>query len=278
MTAREPADDDPTGTVVADDGTDRTRSLSTTDVLVGANRRLQRHPSVFVALLVAGLVVAGIDLVQFHDPVPTSTYEGIQQGRFAVSFSVVVTIVSRAGVSFGALLNLEPQWLALTVGAQLLEIAVVALAGGYALARLLDVEVTPLPLLRYGLAVFVLRVGATRATFEGEAMVLALPLLVAVFVVMVRLVPFPGRVIGGETVWTALCRSWTSTRGHGWTLLGVVLVLGVTAHLFASLPVVGPIGTAAVAAVHAAVVVTIITRLDAPGPADRERTTGDGSL
>lgn len=95
-------------------------------------------------------------------------------------------------------------------------------------------------------------------------MVLAVPLLVGLFVVMVRLVPLPGRILLGEPIGTALRRSWASTREYGWQLFGIVLVIGLATHLFASLPLVGPIGTAGVAAVHAGAVAVLISRLPSP--------------
>lgn len=260
----------PTTDAVGDDHgqprRERSRELSTTGLLAGARDRLVRQPRAVLALVLAGAVVAGIDWVQLQDPVPTSGYEGIQEGRLATTFFVLVTVVSRASVPASAYVDLQPQWLATTGGLALLEIGVVTLASGYALATLLDVDLTPGALGRYGLAITALRVGVPRADFEGGAAVLAIPLLIAIFVVMVRLVPFPGLVIQGESIRVALGRSWDAARGHGWTLFGVVLLLGVANHLLVSVPVVGPVGSGAVAAVHAGVVATVLARVVDPDP------------
>lgn len=236
------------------------QELSTSGLLAGARQRLVRQPQAVLVLVLAGAVVAGIDWVQLHDPVPTTGYEGVQEGRIATTFFVLVTVVSRASVPAPAYVDLKRQWLAAAGGLALVEIVVVTLASGYALSRLLAVDLTPAALGRYGLAIIALRVGVPRADFEGGAAVLAIPLLIAIFVVMVRLVPFPGLLIRGDSFRTALGRSWRLSRGHGWALFGVVLVLGVTNHLLVSVPVVGPVGTGLVAAVHAGVVASVLAQ------------------
>jgi hypothetical protein len=236
-------DDEPDG-VVPD---------TTSAILGRARTRLVAHPRAFLALVFAGAAVAGIDWVQFHDAVPTTAYEGIQQGRVAATFRVIVAPESRATVPAGAFLHLRPAWLARTVGLVLGKYAAVVLASGYALARLLDVALDATALARYGAVVALLWVGVGRFTFEGGAVLLGLPLLIAFFYVAVRLVPLPARLLRGESLRTALGRSWGQTDGHGWALFGVVLVVGVATHLTTSVPVVGPVGSGAVAALHAAV-------------------------
>jgi hypothetical protein len=238
--------------------------LSVATLLAGARHRLERHPSAIVALLVAGVVVIGIDWVQLHDPVPTKGYEGIQQGRVAASFTILVRVFSRADVPMSALVDLKPRWLALTVGLELLQVLVITLASAYALARVLDIDLSTGAVGRYGLILLLLEVGPFRANFEGGGALIGLLLIVPVFVVMVRLVPLPALLIRGDSITTAVGRSWTMARGHGWTLFGVVLVLGIANHLSASIPLVGPLGTAAVAAVHVGVLATLLNQLESP--------------
>lgn len=230
----------------------------TTSAILGRTRtRLVTHPRALVALVFAGALVAGIDWVQFHDAVPTTTYEGVQQGRFAATFRVVVAPESRATVPAPAFLHLRPAWLARTVGLVVAKYLVVVLASGYALARLQGTDLTLAALARYGAAVALLWVAVGRITFEGGAILVGLPLVIAFLYVAVRLVPLPARLVRDASARSALGRSWDQTRGHGWTLLGVVLVVGVANHLAASVPVVGPVGSGAVAAVHAAAAVTV---------------------
>lgn len=230
----------------------------TTSAIFGrARTRLVTHPRAFVALVFAGILVAGIDWVQFHDAVPTTAYVGVQQGRFAATFRVVVAPESRATVPAAAFLHLRPAWLARTVGLVVAKFLVVVLASGYALARLQGVDLAPAALARYGAVVAVLWVAVGRITFEGGSILLGLPLLIAFLYVVVRLVPLPARLLRGEPLRTALGRSWTQTQGHGWALFGVVVLVGVANHLAASVPVVGPVGSGAVAAVHAAAAVVV---------------------
>lgn len=238
--------------------------LSTTGVLAGACRRLAGNPRALAAMLLAGVVVAGVDWLRLHDPIPTTGYEGVQSGRVAFPFGVAVSVLSRTSVPASALLHLETGWLAATVGLELLSAATVVAASSYALARLLDVRLSLPAVLRYGAVVAFVRYGMVRANFEGEAVLVGIPLFVAALLVTVRLVPFPGRIVRGETVGTALRRSWAATRGHGWSLFGVVLVVGLANHALASVPVVGPVGSAAAGAVHAGAVATVIEYLREP--------------
>jgi hypothetical protein len=249
--------------------------FSTAAVLSGARDRLAAHPRALVACLLAGLVVAGVDWLLLHDAVPTVRYEGIEQGRIAATFRVVVAVESRARVPPSALLNLTPRWLAWTVGLVLAEYLAVVAASVYALAALLEVDLTAPAVLRYGALVAALWLGAGRITFEGGAVLFGLPLLIGFFVVAVRLVPLPGRVIRGDSIRAALGWSWRRARGHGWALFGVVLVVGVANHLLTSVPVVGPVGSGAVAALHAGVVATVCRRL-AVAERDESGATSSG--
>lgn len=260
MTDAEPPADSPPD--ASDDGT--AGRLSTTGVLRGACRRLAGDPRALAAMLLAGVVVAGVDWLRLHDPVPTTGYKGIQSGRVAFPFGIVVSVLSRTSVPASALLHLETGWLAATVGLELLSVTAVVAASSYALTRLLDVRLSLSAVLRYGAVVALVRYGMVRASFEGGAVLVGIPLLVALILVTVRLVPFPGRIVRGESVRVALGRSWAATRGHGWSLFGVVLVVGLANHALASVPVVGPVGSAAAGAVHAGVVATVVENLREP--------------
>lgn len=254
------------------DGSDGGRPDTTSAILGRARTRLVAHPRAFLALVLAGVVVAGIDWVQFHDAVPTIAYQGVQEGQLSATFRVVVAPESRATVPAGAFLHLRPAWLARTVGLVLAKYLAVVFASGYALANLLDVDLDATALARYGAVVAVLWIGFARFTFEGGAILFGLPLLVAFLYVAVRLVPLPARLLRGESVRTALGRSWAQSYGHGWALLGVVLVVGVANHLVTSVPVVGPVGSGAVAAVHAAAAVAVCEAWPVSDPDDSVET------
>lgn len=249
------------GGAVSDSGGATVGSPTATSVLASARRRLASNPGAFAVLLLAGVVVAATDWFQFHDPVPTRRYAGIQEGRVAVSFGFVVTVLSRATVPTSSLIHLESRWLAATLAAESLGALAVVAASSYALARLLDVCLTPSAVTRYGAVALLVRFGAGRVAFEGTSTLVGIPLLVGALALIARLVPFPGRLVLGEPFRVALSRSWYATRGHGWSLLGVVLAVGLANHLLASVPLAGPVGSAAVGAVHAAVVATVIREL-----------------
>lgn len=82
----------------------------------GASRRLRRTPRALIALLLAGVVVTGIDWLRLHDPIPIVGYVGIQDGRFAVLLSLPVVVYSRTNILFSAFVGLKPQWLAWAIG------------------------------------------------------------------------------------------------------------------------------------------------------------------
>lgn len=261
---------DETPTDMRGSSTDQTakagkQPISAGALLSEAFRRLRTTPTAALALVVAGVVLTGIDWLRLHDPVPTVGFDGVQNGTFSVAFGVVVTVLSRANVPPSALVGMKTRWLAWTVGLELLAFVAVVGAGAYALSRLLDVPLTASAVAQYAGVVALLKLAFGNANFEGEAIVLAIPLLVVAFAVAVRLFAFPGLLVAGHPVGSALRRSWHRTAGFGWALVGVVVVVGGLNHLLASVPVVGPLGSALVGAVHAGAVAAFLRRTDADG-------------
>jgi hypothetical protein len=235
-------------------------SLSTITLFAGARQRIREHPRAALALLLAGTVVIGLDWLRLHDPIPAVGFSGIQDGRFSILFSVVVTVFSRTTVPVSALVGLKPQWLAWAIGLELLGLAAVAGAGAYALARLLQVPLTTSAILRYAGIVILLRFGP-RININGGMVVtilLGIPLLVVFLFLLVRLFAFPGLLIAEDSIRTALRGSWRRTKGHGWSLLAVIILLGILNHLLTSIPVIGPLGSAVVAVLHAGTVATFL--------------------
>lgn len=232
-------------------------SLSVATLLAEAYRRVRANPSVVAALLVAGIVVAGVDWLCLHDAVPTIGFSGIQEGNLAVSFGIVVTVLSRATTPLSALVGLKLGWLAWVVGLWLLEFVAVAGAGAYALARLLDTRLTIAAILRYAGVLALLRV-SPEIHFEGALILLAVVLLPLVFFLFVRLFALPGLLVAGHPVGAALRRSWHRGRGYGWSLFGVVLVVGLLNHLLTSVPMVGSLGSALVGVLHAGAVAAFL--------------------
>lgn len=241
----------------SDAPSDTDGSLSVASLLAGARRRVRANPSVVAALLAAGIIVAGVDWLCLHDPVPTIGFNGIQEGNIAISFGIVITVLSRATTPLSALVGLKLGWLAWVVGLGLLEFVAVVGAGAYALARLLNTQLTIAAILRYAGVVALLQL-TPMIHFEGGAILLAVVFVPLAIILLVRLFPFPGLLVAGYPVGAALRQSWHRARGNGWSLFGIVLVVGLLNHLLASVPVVGSIGSAFVGVLHAGTVAAFL--------------------
>ena len=215
-------DTDPTPT--ADE---RGRPVTAPALLSGALSRLRARPDVPSILVLAGIVVAGTDWLRARSPVPVTEYNRFRTGDLNVAFELLVSVLPRNVLSPSALLGLQPRWLVVTVGLELFSFVTAVGACAYALATLLDTDLSVGIVARYGVLLAALRVGAPQITFTGGSILIGLPLLAAVLYVVVSLVPLPGRLVLGESLVTALRRSWGQTGGYGWSLFGVVLLLGL---------------------------------------------------
>lgn len=267
----------------SDEPTTEDRAINerlTTGVLVsGAVRRLRAAPRVLVALLMAGLVVTGIDWLRLHDPIPSVGYVGILDGRFSLLFGLPITVFPRETAPLSTFVDLQPQWLAWALGLELLGFVVVVGVGAYALARLLRIQLTRAAVVRYaglvalfqlGAGVHIRGIGPTtllsiesipfEVHMEGPGLLLSLLVFVSWMFVLVRLFALPGYLIAGEAVEPAIRQSWQYAIGHGWSLFGVIVLLGLLNHLLTSVPVAGPLGTALVGGLHAGTVATFLDR------------------
>lgn len=227
-------------------------SLSAITLFAGARRRIWGHPRAVLALLLAGSVVTGIDWLRLRDPVPSVGFNGILEGHFTVLFNSVISVFSRATVPVSALIGLKPQWLAWAIGLKLLGFVVIVGAGAYALSRLLQVPLTTTVTLRYAGIVVLVRFWPNFTIDSGMVMtiLIGVPLLAVSLFLLVRLFAFPGLLIAGNSVGSALRRSWRRTKGHGWSLCAVIILLGILNQLLTSMPVIGPLGSAVVAVFH----------------------------
>ncbi|WP_123537298.1 hypothetical protein [Halosimplex salinum] len=230
---------------------------------------LRRTPSVLLAMVLAGLAVAVVDWVRLVDPAPVTEFVGLTGGRVTIHYGVMVTVVSGTSTPLSALAGLRPAWLAWVVGLELLRNGALVLAGVYGFATLLDVDATASATLRYAgvFGVF----AALRAFFPTYSVgLVAGVLFIALFLfVVVRLVALPALLVTGASVSAAVGRSWRLAAGHGWSLLGVVAVVGLASFGAASVPVAGPVLASIVTALQVAVVAAFVRRANGGGSATR---------
>jgi hypothetical protein len=233
----------------------RRRQRGSAGLLRRSVRKLRSDPKLFAVLVATGGVVAVVDVLRDLDPVPEAGYAGIQAGNVELLTGPLVAVTSRAWVAPPTLRGLEPAWLAWTVGLEALELLAVVAAVTYVLGRALRREPTVGATLRYGTLLLVLGYGVRPL---GLSITVGFPFAILALIlfagVLVRLFAVPGLVVAGEGVWRSIRKSWHLCAGYGWDIFGVLLVLGITNHLVASVPVLGPVGSGAVAAVHACAV------------------------
>lgn len=233
------------------------RPVRISTLLKGGVARLRNHPSVPVAFLLAGLLVAAVDALRRGDAVPTVGFLGLQSGQVSVRFGVLARVYARVTTPPAALYALQPSWLVRVAALELLRGAAVVAAGVYGFSRLLDTSPGVAATARYA-GVFALLSLAALQVDAGP--ILGIPLLVAFFILLVRVAAFPAFIVQGDGVVPALRRSWRRTRGHGWTVFGVVLVVGLANHALTSVPVVGPVGSGLAVALQTGVVAAFVER------------------
>ncbi|WP_227377877.1 hypothetical protein [Haladaptatus halobius] len=250
------------------DGVDETVSperghpISVRSLFTMALTRLRSIPSAALALVIAGVIISGIDWLQLHDPIPTVGFSGVQEGDFSISYGIVITILSRANVPLSALVDLKTQWLAWAIGLEALGLLVIIGAGAFALARLLNVPLTSTAVIRYAVVVTLFQVATGDIQFEGGSAVLFVPVAILLFVLAVHLFPLPGLLIAGYPIRSALRQSWDLVAGNGWTLFGVIVVVGGLNHLLASIPIIGAMGSALAGVLHAGTVAVFLREMD----------------
>lgn len=250
------------------DGADETVStgsdhpISVRSIFTMALTRLRSTPSAVFALILAGAIISGIDWLQLHDPIPTVGFSGVQQGDFAISYGIVITILSQATVPLSAFVDLKTQWFAWAIGLEALSLVVVISASVFALARLLNIPLTSTAVIRYTAVVTLFQVATGDIQFEGGSAVLFVPVAILLFVLAVHLFPLPGLLVAGYPIRSALRQSWNLAAGNGWTLFGVIVVVGGLNHLLASVPVVGALGSALAGILHAGTVAVFLREMN----------------
>lgn len=120
----------------------------------------------------------------------------------------------------------------------------------------------PTAVIRYAVVVTVFQVATGDIQFEGGSAILFVPVVIFFFVLAVHLFPLPGLLVAGYPIRSALRQSWNLVAGHGWTVFGVIVVVGGLNHLLASVPVVGALGSALAGVLHAGTVAVFLREMN----------------
>jgi len=268
---------------------DRNRlpSTSVSGLLRASVGRIVADPWLAVPFLVAGVVLTGVDWLRAHDSVPTTTPELVGDVTVSVAYRFYPTGLRATGTRPAALVDLDPGYLAWTLGLELAALLAVAIAGWLTLSRAMDAAESGVHSTssdRSGSARFdSARFSSDRLDFDRLGPYLGFVVVAHVLVglfglldglgwlavvgfvvyaaVAVRLFAAPALVVGGSGVRAAMRRSHWHAVGEGATVFGLVVLFGLGAWLLGSVPVVGALAsTALVAPVHAVATVVFADR------------------
>ncbi|ELY68014.1 hypothetical protein [Natrinema versiforme] len=245
------------------------RAWSVVPVLSAAIGRLRRNPSLFAPFAVAGLVLAVVDALRLRDPIPALEYAGIDKATLSLEYAGYPTAVNRTVLPLESLVGLEVPSLAWALGLHVLSLLAVALAGVLTLTWLLDGEAHFDPFPSY--LGFVVAIDLVTRFLDWIAPhdmgLFGLGPLAVLLAAMVWLFPAPGLIAAGVSPWTAIRDGGAWIRGDSWSAFGLLVVLGASAWLLASVPIAGALLTGAfVAPVHAVAIVSLFEHRRRDGP------------
>lgn len=250
--------------------------------LSAAMTRIRRNPSLLLPFLVAGVLLAIVDRVRRRDPLPTLPAENGHGFTVSVDFTGYPTGAPATVRSLESLVDLRLPYLAWGIGLEAFALAVVAVAGVITIARALEAghgfadegfrsRSVRRTLAYLGLVALFDVVVRVFGSFGDVGLLFGIPLLVLFFVAMVRLFAAPAFVVTGAGPIAALRRSVRATRGMGWSLLPVVVVISLVTWLLTlvPLPYAGTVlSSALVAPIHAVAVAAVRERTDVPPRTD----------
>jgi hypothetical protein len=265
-------------------GHDRQHRESTDDgptvreLLAATGSLLRRCPTLVVPFLLVALVTAAGDLWRLADSVSAVPQTTAQRGFLHVVLQPTPAPISAVGTRLPAVFGLRTEPLLGVLAADGLPVLAAAVATVVVVARSPETPTEDRSLgrlLGVGVPALVAYQLATLAAFQVVARVwppglLSYLAIVVVLYVFVRLWLVPATIV---TVGPrgALSRSLALTRGHGWTVFGLVLLVGVGANLLVSVPVLLPVdvplpvgtalATAVVGAVHAVLLAVTVGRV-----------------
>ncbi|EMA43666.1 hypothetical protein [Halobiforma nitratireducens] len=244
---------------------------------------MRRDPLLLVPYLAVGLLFATLDWMRRRDPLPTLEFEPLRvDGGISISVEFVgyPTGIPHTSALLESFVGLRFGYLAWGIVSYLLPLLAVAVASAYVLHRAIGAELlnlgsgmgtwvgSILPLFGFVLAMDLFQRLLGSIALLQDMGLLGLVPLALYFLVMIRLFVVPGLLVLGYAPREALRVSNRLTRGRGWLLFGVVLVLGLAAWLLASVPLpsAGPVlSTTLVAPVHALAIVVVLERSNAAG-------------
>ncbi|ELY51335.1 hypothetical protein [Natronorubrum bangense] len=244
------------------DGANR-RESSVAHVLSAAVDRLRRNPSLLVPFAIAGFVLAVADALRRRDPIPTLEREIPWENGLSIDleYAGYPTGVAQTATPLESLVGLHPEYLAWGLTLYLLPLVAVVFAGVVTMARAMDRDVRLATVGSvFGFVIvfdLVQRGLGSIDALQGMGL-WGLPLLMLYLAVTVRLFAVPGLLVAGRSPKRALLESVRRTRGHGWTVFGVILVVGLAGWALASLPGGTVATTALLAPVHAVAIVVLL--------------------
>jgi hypothetical protein len=261
-TAIRPADDEP----------------GATGLLAVALTVLRHRPSLAVPFCLVGLLAAVGDARRLADSVPTVPQTTAQRGLTHVVLQPTPAPVGAVGTRIPAVLGLRAEPFVGVLAADGLPALAAAVATVLVVARCpgtptddrsfrRSLGVCVPALLVYQLAAFVAFQVLARLWPAG---LLSIPAVIVVLYAVVRLWLVPATVV---TVGPrgAVGRSLALTRGDGWTLFGLVVLVGLGANLLVSVPVFLPVdvplpvgtalATAVLGSVHAVLLGVVAGRV-----------------
>jgi hypothetical protein len=248
------------------------------ELLAATGSLLRRRPALVVPFLLVALVTAAGDLWRLADSVSAVPQTTAQRGFLHIVLQPTPAPVSAVGTRLPAVFGLRTEPLLGVLAADGLPVLAAAVATVVVVTRSPGTPTEDRSLgrlLGVGVPALVAYQLATLAAFQVVARVwppglLSYLAIVVVLYVFVRLWLVPATIV---TVGPrgAVGRSLALTQGHGWTVFGLVLLVGVGANLLVSVPVLLPVdvplpvgtalATAVVGAVHAVLLGVTVGRV-----------------
>lgn len=224
--------------------------------------KLQHDPLLFVPFVIVGVWLTVVDQFRLRDRIPVDESRALESGHLQIDVSWVPA--GRPGTErlFGSLVDLHPEYLLWAVGIEVLVYVSVALAGVYTIGRALGRSVTPRAFVAYlGLVVGIDLYARAAFVFGGLG---EIGILVGIGAVLATIVVFvwglltPALVVAGRSPVSALGESVARTRGHGWSMAGLVVLFALGVTLLSGIPYAGTATSFLVVGTFHAVVLTVV--------------------